>query len=129
MLMPMISISLPIYTKKYNAMVNEADLMIEATQYKEQNLLNELKLMLQEAWYEYLNAQRRISLYQSQTKVVEKTQELQLTSFTAAGSDFEEILRIQRELYNYRLELIQAIVENNISVAAMEQLYGKELLR
>ena len=129
MLMPMISVSLPIYRKKYNAMEREAEYMIEAAQFEQESMANELKLMLQEAWYEYLDAQRRIKLFHRQTKILQQTQDLQLTTFTAAGTDFEEVLRIQRELFDYRLELIRAIVENNIAVAEIERLYGKEIKR
>ena len=129
MLMPMVSVSLPIYRKKYTAMQREAEFMVEAAQQEQVDRQNELRLMLQEAYYDHLDAQRRINLFGRQTRLLQQTQDLQITTFTAAGTDFEEVLRLQRELYDYKLQLVNSIVDNNIAVAEIERLYGKELFK
>ncbi|MCO6499096.1 MAG: TolC family protein [Vicingus serpentipes] len=121
--MPMISISIPIYRKKYNAQHNEANLNMESVQFQLENKKNMLENELEMTWVEYDDATRRITLYNQQNQKAKQALEIIVSGYANSGNDFEEILRIQRMMLNYDLQLITAVKDKNVAVAKMESMY------
>ncbi len=123
---PEIGIMLPIYRKKYNAMLNEAKYRGESATYEKLNMTNELNSELEMAFRDYLDAQRRIILYTRLFKLAKNTRELLLSTFTTSGTEFEEVLRMQEQELMYALELEDARAMLNSSVAMINYLTGKQ---
>lgn len=121
--MPMISISIPIYRKKYNAQQNEANLNMESVQFQIENKKNMLANELEMTWVNYDDASRRITLFNNQNLKAKQALEIIVNSYTNSGNDFEEILRIQRMMLGYDLQLIKATKDKNVAVAKIESLY------
>lgn len=122
MLMPMVSVSIPIYRKKYNAMQNEAQQLQEASRQQSIGLKNNLMLQYRNFIQNLDDAERRISLYNEQEELARKTTDLLLADFSTSGTNYEEVLRMQYKVLDYGFKQIEAITDYNISVALAEKL-------
>jgi len=122
MFMPMVSVTIPIYRKKYNAMQSEARLMQEAGDQQTIDLKNSLLVQYRQFVQNLDDAERRIALYQEQEGLARKTTDLLLSGFTTTGNDFEEVLRMQIKVLDYGFNHVEAIVDYNTAVAMAEKL-------
>lgn len=128
MIMPMVSVTLPIYRKKYNSMYKEAELKQQAVQHRKENTINELSTQWSIALRNLDDAIRRTQLYREQTKLAQQALNLMMTAYASSGQDFEEVLRMQQQLLEYQLEFINAIVDQHVTVATLELLADDELM-
>lgn len=122
MVMPMVSVTLPIYRKKYNAMQKEASLRRDAIENQQQHIARQLLVQWEEAQRDYRSAQRSIRLYQQQIKLTEQTLRLLTTAYSVEGKAFDELLRTQQQLLDYQLRLVNAIIAQHTAVTEMEML-------
>ena len=126
MLMPMVTATLPIYRKKYTSLQQEAGFLRDAAAESAKNVHNELKVSYQEALQLYHDADRRIDLYNRQASLAEKTITLLTQSFSVAGTDFEEILRLQQKLLDYQFKQIEALVDRNVAIATINSIIAHQ---
>lgn len=124
MTMPMISLTLPIYRKKYKAMRHEAEQMRDAATLSAGNVTNDLGVNFQETIQNLNDAGRRVLLYSDQVMLADKSVELLLTSFSASGADFEEVLRMEQQLLDFQFKKVEAVVDKNTSIARLIYLTG-----
>lgn len=124
MTMPMISLTLPIYRKKYKAMRHEAEFMREAATVSAENVTNNLRVNFQETMQSLNDAERRTKLYTDQAMLADKSVQLLITSFSSSGSDFEEVLRMEQQLLDYQFKKVEAVVDKNTSIARLVYLTG-----
>lgn len=124
-LFPKIGITVPLYRKKYKAMINEASLNIEATQFQKEDKQNQLTILFEKGHKEYKDGERRITLFQKQLKLAEKSLAILLTAYSNNGQNFEEVLRMERKVLKYALELDKAKADKNAAVAFINYLTGK----
>ncbi len=124
MIMPMISLTLPIYRKKYKAMRHEAELMSDAYTVSAENVTNDLRVNFQETMQNMNDASRRIKLYSDQAMLADKSVQLLITSFSTGGTDFEEVLRMEQQLLDYQFKKVEAVVDKNTSIARLVYLTG-----
>ncbi|MBI0398058.1 TolC family protein [Cyclobacterium marinum] len=122
---PQVGISIPLYRKKYKAMEQEATLKQEAVVFKKENTANELTTEVENLYKNYQDAIRRIDLYDNLSDIAERSLNLLQTEFSTGDTDFEEILRMERKVLNYHLELEKARAELNSSVYSINYLMGK----
>jgi outer membrane protein TolC len=122
---PMIGISIPLYRNKYRAMVNEVVYLQEAKEYELTDKLNLLVTILENAWKDYLDADRRLSLYNSQLELADQSLSLLETEYIAGNRDFEEILRMERKLLKYGLELEKARSDKQAAISFINYLMGQ----
>ena len=122
MVMPMVALTLPIYRKKYKAMQTEADLLKAATAQNYQASANNLKTSYYQAVQLYLDAQRRISLYASQSKLAGNSLEILMKSFSTSGSGLTEILRVRQQTLDYEYKQVEAVADFNTSIALLKRL-------
>jgi len=119
MIMPMVTATLPIYRKKYNAMRREAEFLRDAAAESVDEVRNAMTVNYQEAVQLYNDADRRLDLYKRQADLADKSITLLTASFSAAGTDFEEILRMQQQLLDFQFKQIEALVDKNLAVATL----------
>ncbi|MBP1665632.1 MAG: TolC family protein [Bacteroidetes bacterium] len=122
MFMPMVSFSIPIYRKKYNAMQSEARLMQEAGNQQTIDLKNNLLVQYRDFVQNIDDAERRITLYKEQEVLSRKTAVLLLSAFTTSGTAFEEVIRMQGKVLDYGFKHIEAITDYNTACALAEKL-------
>jgi len=126
MLMPMISISLPIYRKKYNALKNEAVLVQDSYVYEKEGKTNSLIADYEIALFDIQQQQQLISLYEQQVKMTEQSLNLLFASYGNSGEAFEEVLRMHQELLKYQKLNANAFTRYNIALAKINYLTAKE---
>ncbi len=124
MIMPMVSFTIPFFSKKYKAMEREAGFKIEASEKSYQNTMNGLEVSFLEQVQQYKDAGRRLALYQNQAALARTSVQLLTTSFSASQTDFEEVLRMQAQLLDYGLKELSALTDRNTSGAELEYLAG-----
>ncbi len=122
--LPKIGITLPIYRKKYRAMQQETLLMQESVAQQTTEVSNRLDTELELSHRDLKDAARRINLNLDQLRIARQALRILVSSYTSAGTDFEEVLRMDRQVLNYRLELAKAIADQNAAVARLEYLMG-----
>jgi outer membrane protein TolC len=122
MIMPMVTVTLPIYRKKYKSMQSEADFLRSAAEQNYKAASNSLQTEYYEAVQLYQDAQRRIRLYENQSQLINKSLEIMIKSFSASGSGLTDILRIRQQILDYEFKQIEALVDNNTAVAKLKRL-------
>jgi outer membrane protein TolC len=122
MIMPMITVTLPVYRKKYNAMVKEADLISTATSLNHQATASSLQAEYYQAVQLYQEAQRRIKLYDNQYQLASKSLDLMLKSFSVSTSALTDVLRIRQQTFDYELKQVEAVADFNTAVAWLKRL-------
>ena len=124
LLFPSIGVTIPIYRKKYKAMIKEAQYLQTSEITKKEDKRNTLNTVFESTYKEYSDSERRISLNQKQSEIAKKVLDVLITSYSTNSKDFEEVLRIERQLLGYKLEQQKAIVDKNASVAFVNYLLG-----
>lgn len=123
---PQVGIRLPINRKKYKAMQQEAVLRQEAVEFRKEDVKNELLTELEQLYRDYLDAQRKIELYERLTTIARQSLELIQTELSTGQNSVFEIIRMERKLLNYNLELERARTEKNNSVYRINFLMGQK---
>jgi outer membrane protein, heavy metal efflux system len=124
-MLPQIGLSIPIFGKRYESMEKEKALLKESVRLQKENKENQLQTDL-EVWYkDYRDAARRAVLYQKLTGIARQTLSLLVSEYSTNGSDFEELLRMDRQLLKYELELEKARADRNTTIAYINYLTGK----
>jgi outer membrane protein TolC len=126
MVMPMVSVTLPIYRRKYKAMQAETAFLKEATTQNYTASANNLRTEYYQAVQLYKDAQRRVNLYKSQGLLADKSLEITLKSFTASGFGLTDLLRIREQKLDYDYKQIEAIADLNMAVALLKRLGNLE---
>lgn len=119
MVMPMVSLTLPIYRKRYKAMRHEAELLRDAATLSAENARNDLSVNFQETRQNLNDAARRVKLYTDQAMLANKSLQLLITSFSDTGTDFEEVLRMEKLLLDYQLKKVEAVVDKNTAIGRL----------
>lgn len=125
MLMPMATVTIPLWRKKYTASVKESDFMRQSVIEQKQDVSNQLMVNYEDALKDYKDAERRVKLYQDQTSLANQALNILIVQYSTEGSNFEEVLRMQQQLLDYRLKYLDALIDGNIAVAMMERLMGR----
>jgi cobalt-zinc-cadmium efflux system outer membrane protein len=122
MLMPMVSVTLPLYRKKYKAMVKEADLMKQAASEDYNASVNSLQTEFYEAVKYYRDARRRFNLYGDQYLLASKTLDIMIKSYAASFAPLTDLLRIRQQVYDYELKKEEALADINTATARLRRL-------
>lgn len=123
-LFPKIGISIPLYRSKYNAKVQEVVYLQKAKTFEKLDKQNTLTILFESIWKDYQDANRRYSLYQKQIELARKSLAILEADYTTNNIDFVEILRMERKLLKYSLELEKAVVDRAAAVAFVQYLKG-----
>lgn len=124
-LFPKIGISIPIYRRKYKAMVAEAVFMQESTENKKADKRNLLETLFEKSYSNYLDANRRIELNSKQLKLAQQAINILESGYAASGKNFEEILRMEKRKLNYALEYQKALADKQAEIGFIDYIMGK----
>lgn len=127
LIFPQVGVRIPLYRNKYQAMVKEKEFLKTSVSDRKENKENELKTSLEKAWRDYADAMRRVALNQRLMRLANQALDILVAQYSTAGKDFEEILRMDRQLLRYELELEKARADQNTYVAYINYLTGKQL--
>ena len=122
---PKVGITIPLYRSKYKAKVQEVLYLQEAKNNAKSDKENTLTVLFESVWKDYLDANRRFELYQTQTDLAQKSLSILESYYSTNNMDFEEILRMERKLLKYALELQKATADKEAAIAFIQYLQGK----
>jgi outer membrane protein TolC len=125
MVMPMLSVKLPLYRKKYTAAVREAQLLEQSASENAVNVQNMLFMELTDTQLAIDEANRNLRLAMQNRELTQQRFNLQRTQFAVSGSGFDELLRTQQSLLDYRISLLQAQTDKRIAYAELQKLVAK----
>lgn len=123
--LPSIGVKIPLYRKKYSALIREKEIAKEAIDLKKENLTNALAAQLATGIRDYQDAQRRVKLYNELKGYAKQALDILIAEYTSTETNFEEVIRMDRQLLKYELELEKARADQNSAVAYINYLMGK----
>ena len=123
--MPMVSISLPIFRKKYTSAKKEVALQIEGYKQSIISVENELTVKYENLKYEMEREAELLELYQNQIEETQQIQRLMLSAFSNSGKDLDELLRIQMQLLNYEMKQVKAQTRLKILAENLDYLLAR----
>jgi outer membrane protein TolC len=122
MIMPMVTVTLPVYRKKYNAMKTEADLLKKATSQNYIATVNSLQTEYYKAVQLYQDSRRRMKLYDNQYQLASKSLDLMLKSYSVSSVGLADVLRIRQLTLDYELKQVEAVADFNTAIAWLKRL-------
>jgi cobalt-zinc-cadmium efflux system outer membrane protein len=122
---PMVGISIPLYRNKYKSMVQEVVFLSIAKENEKVDKTNMLETLFENAWKDYQDSNRRIVLYNSQLNLAKKSVRLLETDYATGNKNFEEILRMERKVLKFNLELEKARADKQAAISFINYLMGK----
>lgn len=126
-IMPMVSISLPIFRKKYKASREQAEFLYSSSESEHVAVMNELKSMLAITVYEYQKSEKLVRLYNRQLISSSQANKLYISAFSNATGDFEEVLRMNQDILMLKTQRIEAIKNGFIAGAKLDYLLAGEV--
>jgi outer membrane protein TolC len=122
MIMPMVSVTLPIYRRKYKAMQTETELLKTSATHEYSATTNNLQTEYYQAVQLYQDAQRRMKLYADQYLLASKSLDIIIKSYSASGASLTDVLRIQQQTLDYELKQVEAVTDFNTAIAWLKRL-------
>jgi outer membrane protein TolC len=126
MLMPMLSISLPLFRGKYKTQARETDFLRQANRERQIDVLRRMEAEIHQSGVEIANAVRRIDLYRKQSELAQTAYRLVLTDFSSGRSDLDAVIQIRRQLLDYRIRTAETIADYNKKVVHIRTLISFE---
>jgi outer membrane protein, heavy metal efflux system len=127
MLMPMVSVSLPIFSRKNQATRQQAEVLAEAAQFRKQDQVNSLQIQWTQLQATINNQQRDHDFYSHQLDITQKTWELIVNAYASGDEGFDELLRIQDQLLNLEWRMLENHVSQHLSRAEMDLLMARNI--
>lgn len=125
-IMVMAGFRIPLFGKKNSAKVQQAERNTQDLQFQITSRDNSLETELDASLRDFEDAQRRFNLYnEKQIQRITQAINIMMDAYASDSSEFEEILRMQRRLLEYKLKRVQANVDQHRAVAYIEYLSGK----
>jgi len=123
--MPMVTMSLPLFRKKYNASIKEAQLTQSALAHKKQELNNELVSTFENEQYNLQKSGELLALYDLQIQKTRQVIDLLYSAYSNSGKDFEDVLRMEQQLLKYNMSRTTAMKDRYIAQARLDYLTAK----
>lgn len=127
MVMPMVKISLPLFRRKYNAQQRESQNYWKASEYKRDNVQNQLEAEYINFRQQLEDADRKVDLYTRQYALSLSTWQLMVREFSAGRQSLTDVIQVERQMLDYRLKKSEAVAAYNIGVAGLEKLVSISL--
>ncbi len=124
-IMPMLSMSLPLYRGKYKAARKQAQFKEASLISAKKNYENKLVSNYESSLFLLKKEQELIKLHQKQIIKTQQIISLLLTEYSNSGKDFEEVLRMQQQLLKYKISEVNAVNNYLIAFAKLDYLTSK----
>lgn len=123
-LFPSVGLSIPIYRKKYKSRIQEVSYLQKAETERVSEKKTALHTLFRQTFRDFEDSGRRIALNEKQAEIARQVLDILITSYSTNSRDFEEVLRIERQLLGYGLAREKAVIDRNVSVAFVNYLLG-----
>lgn len=107
--MPMVSVSIPIFNKKYKSISKQNELEQQEINYQKQERLNSLKTMLDKAINDRISARISNTTATKNIKQAKDAEQILIKSYETGTIDFNDVLDIQELQLKFQMGQIEAI--------------------
>lgn len=118
-------VSLPLWRKKYKEKEAEARFNTLADTAEMEAIQRRLLARFELVWFGMGDAHSRLSLYERLVELATHTRQIMLAAYAGGREDFVEVLRIDRELLEYRLAYVKALTDLYKSFLELRELLGR----
>jgi len=108
-LMPMVSVSIPIFNKKYKSVTKQNELEQQEINYQKQERLNSLKTVLNKAVNERISARISSNTAIKNIKQAKDAEQILIKSYETGTINFNDILDIQELQLKFQINQIEAV--------------------
>jgi copper/silver efflux system protein len=115
------TVKIPLYRKKYEAKEREEYLNIAALTDRKADVLSRFMASIEKAFADYETAQLRINLYERQLEITRAAIRILETNYSTSGQRFDELLLLEKELIDYDLKTLKAIVQSHLAKSSIER--------
>ena len=122
MIMPMLSVKLPLYRKKYTASVREAQLLEQSASENAINVQNMLFMEFTDVQLSIDEVNRNLRLTTQNRELTRQRFNLLRAQLATSGSGLDELLRTHKSLLDYQLSILQAETDKRIAYAGLQKL-------
>ncbi|MDR0866123.1 MAG: TolC family protein [Candidatus Symbiothrix sp.] len=122
MIMPMVSVSIPIFRNKYKAAQRESKLLQLSSEEKYTDTFNNLQAELYQSKHQLEDAVRKMALYKKQSALARTTYDLLVQEFASGKSALSDVIQTQRQLLDYQLKEAEATANYNTMVVSIWKL-------
>ena len=127
MVMPMVSVTIPIYRKKITSAIHSAQLMERSAAYNYQNQLDALQSTYLSIEQRADDIKRKLKLYESEASLLNRTLELMQKEYATGAASLTDILQTTREGIDYDLLKAEANAQYNTITAEAIQLLARDV--
>ncbi|GAO30381.1 heavy metal RND efflux outer membrane protein, CzcC family [Geofilum rubicundum JCM 15548] len=123
--MPMVSVTIPLFRKKYRAARQEAQFVQQGATLQKEEVANELTGAYHRAWFQVQQQADLVDLYERQIERSRQALNLLLSDYGNSGKAFEEVLRIQQQLLSYEKRKVAALSQYYIALEEVNYITAK----
>ena len=127
MVMPMVSVTIPIYRKKITSAIHSAQLMERSAVYNYQSQLDALQSTYLSIEQRADDIKRKLKLYESEVSLLNRTLELMQKEYATGAASLTDILQTTRESIDYDLLKAEANAQYNTITAEAIQLLARDV--
>ena len=127
MVMPMVSVTIPIYRKKITSAIHSAQLMERSAAYNYQSQLDALQSTYISIERRADDTKRKLNLYESEVSLLNRTLELMQKEYATGATSLTDILQTTRESIDYDLLKAEANAQYNTITAEAIQLLARDV--
>ena len=127
MVMPMVSVTIPIYRKKITSAIHSAQLMERSAAYNYQSQLDALQSTYLSIEQRADDIKRKLKLYESEVSLLNRTLELMQKEYATGATSLADILQTTRESIDYDLLKAEANAQYNTITAEAIQLIARDV--
>ena len=125
MVMPMFTVTLPIYRKKINAARKSAVLQKQSTVFNYQSQQDQLRSQYLSIEQRAADEKRKLDLYDKEVGILDNTLHLMTTEYANGTSSLTDILQTTREQIDYALKKAESRARYNTIVAEYEKMASR----
>ena len=115
------SVKIPLFRQKYEAKEREEQLKIAALEDKKEDVVSRFMAIIDKAYTDYEMAQLRTNLYEKQITITQSAINILESNYSAKGIGFDELLRLEKELIDYDLKILKAVVQSHQAKIRIEK--------
>lgn len=122
MVMPMVSLSIPIFNNKYKSQTRQNELRKQEIQFQKEERLNVLKADLSKAISQQNQARIKFSIQKQNLKQAEDAEEILIKNYETGTIDFKDILDIQELQLKFQTAQIESVTMYYVQSAIINYL-------
>ena len=114
------TVKIPLFREQYAAKEREENLRIQALSQQEEATIDQFAAQIEQAYTQHETARLQYELYEQQTEITAAAIRILRESYSADGSSFDELLRLESELINYDLKKLRATVKSHLAKSSIQ---------